>query len=121
MVIRNSRKFRIIFGLLTRPGLRGGRAKLPVLAVFLTALFPHRDLLWIARPLPLALRSALGVMWFLLLPEGAVEVCHLFDELVPGLNELVEACPMLGIRGAVPVPHLWSCRRSPPGRQSTHM
>jgi hypothetical protein len=70
--------------------LVGGWSVLLPLTVSFTVLLPHRDLL----------RVRLRVMRSIL-PELSVEVGQLLVELAPGLDELIEACPTLGIRGAM--------------------
>jgi hypothetical protein len=62
---------------------RGVLAALPLLVVSLAVLF------------------ALRVMRPSLLPECFVKVCQLLVELAPSLADLLEACPALGICGAM--------------------
>jgi hypothetical protein len=49
-------------------------------------------------------RCRLPVLGFRILPELPVEFGQLFVELAPGLGELVEAHPALGVAGMVLAP-----------------
>jgi hypothetical protein len=70
--------------------LVGGWSVLLPLTVSFTVLLLHRDVL----------RVRLRVMRSIL-PELSVEVGQLLVELAPGLDELIKACPALGVRGAM--------------------
>jgi hypothetical protein len=71
-----------------------GTTLLP-LTVSLTTLLLHRDLLRGQQ------RGRVSVAGLMVLPEFPMEVGQLLVKLTPGLGELVEACPALGVSGAV--------------------